>query len=77
MVRKVVVLVFVLSLLCSTYSAADVIKLKFANFMPIMHINVPLMEKFCKEVNEKLAGKVEVTQYPAGTLLTAPRWLPE
>ena len=60
--------------MCAPHSgAADVIKLKFANYMPILHINVPLMQKFCDEVNKKLAGKIEITQYPAGTLLTAPK----
>lgn len=77
MVKKVLVLMFVVSVfsfLCATHSgAAEVIKLKFANYMPIMHINVQVMDKFCKEVNEKLAGKVEITQYPAGILLTAPK----
>jgi TRAP-type transport system periplasmic protein len=77
MVKKTLVLMLVVSIfafLCATHSgAAEVIKLKFANYMPIMHINVGLMNKFCEEVNKKLAGKVEVTQYPAGTLLSAPK----
>jgi TRAP-type transport system periplasmic protein len=73
--------VFLLALLVSVLfflggipaSAAEVIKLKFANYMPIMHINTGIMAKFCEEVNKKLAGQVEITQYPAGTLLTAPK----
>lgn len=77
MVKRVLALVFVVavfSFLCATNSgAAEVIKLKFANYMPIMHINVPLMQKFCDEVNKKLVGRVEITQYPAGTLLKAPQ----
>jgi TRAP-type transport system periplasmic protein len=77
MLKKALVLMFVASVvlfICAPHSgAADVIKLKFANYMPILHINVPLMQKFCDEVNKKLAGKVEITQYPAGTLLTAPK----
>jgi TRAP-type transport system periplasmic protein len=77
MKKKVLVLVFVaavFSFLCASQSgAAEVIKLKFANYMPIMHINTVMMGKFVDEVNKKLAGKVEVTQYAAGTLLTAPK----
>jgi TRAP-type C4-dicarboxylate transport system substrate-binding protein len=77
MVRKILTLVFVLSVLsflCATHSgAADAVKLKFANYMPIMHINTIMMGKFVDEVNKKLAGKVEITQYAGGTLLTAPK----
>jgi TRAP-type C4-dicarboxylate transport system substrate-binding protein len=29
-------------------------------------------EKYCEELNKKMAGKVEITQYAGGTLLTAP-----
>jgi TRAP-type C4-dicarboxylate transport system substrate-binding protein len=57
----------------STVAAAQVIELSLANYMPVMHINSVLMGKFCEEVNKKLAGKVKVTQYTGGTLLTAPK----
>lgn len=77
MARKVLAVVFavaVFSFLCATHSgAAEAMKIKFANYMPIMHINTIVMGKFCDEVNKKLAGKVEITQYPAGTLLKAPQ----
>lgn len=77
MVKKVLafmVVAVVYSFLSVTpSSAAEVIKLKLANYMPIMHINTIMMGKFVEEVNRKLAGKVEVTQYAAGTLLSAPK----
>jgi len=76
MARKVLAVVFVVavfSFLFTTSGAAEVIKIKFANYMPIMHTNTIVMGKFCDEVNKKLAGKVEITQYPAGTLLKAPQ----
>jgi len=73
MARKTVLWVFVFLFLFSTYSVADVIKLKFANFFPPMHMNSILMGQFCEELNKKLAGKVVITQYPGGTLLTAPK----
>ena len=57
----------------STAAAAQVIELSLANYMPVMHINSVLMGKFCEEVNKKLAGKVKITQYTGGTLLTAPK----
>jgi TRAP-type transport system periplasmic protein len=74
--RKAVCLVFVIAVLFSISSvayAADVIKLKLANFFPPMHKNAQLMEKLCQDLNKKLAGKVEITQYSGGTLLTAPK----
>ena len=74
--RRLVLLVFVLSLLFLTYSftyAADVIKLKFANYFPPTHMNSVMMGKFCDELNKKLAGKVELTQYTGSTLLSAPK----
>ena len=74
--RKIVLFVFAVSLLFSSYSvtnAADVIKLKFANYFPPTHMNSVMMGKYCEELNKKLAGKVELTQYPGGTLLSAPK----
>ncbi len=74
--RKFVLSVFVISLLFSTYSVghgADAIKLKFANYFPPTHMNSVIMGKFCEELNAKLAGKVEITQYAGGTLLAAPK----
>ena len=74
--RRLVLLVFVVSLLFLTYSftyAADVIKLKFANFFPPTHMNSVMMGKFCDELNKKLTGKVELTQYTASILLSAPK----
>ena len=75
MVRKLVVLLFAVALVCSVSSlaGADVIKLKFANYFPPTHMNSIMMGKYCEEINKKLAGKVEVTQYTGGTLLTAPK----
>ncbi|HXX36312.1 MAG TPA: TRAP transporter substrate-binding protein DctP, partial [Thermodesulfobacteriota bacterium] len=69
--KKLAVLAFVVSVLFSTYSSADVIKLKFANYFPPMHMNSVMMGKYCEELNKKLAGKVEMTQYAGGTLLSA------
>ena len=71
--KKIVLMVFVASLLFSSYASAEVIKLKFANYFPPMHMNSVMMGKYCEELNVKLAGKVELTQYAGGTLLTAPK----
>ncbi len=73
MIRRSVALLFVFSLLVSfsSFAGADVVKLKFANYFPPTHMNSVMMGKYCEEINKKLAGKVEVTQYTGGTLLTA------
>ncbi len=75
MVRKMVWLSFVLLMLFtfSTYAGAEVMKLKFANYFPPTHMNSVMMGKYCEELSKKLAGKVEITQYTGGTLLTAPK----
>ncbi len=67
------IFVSVLLFFCGGSHAAEVIKIKFANYMPIMHVNTVMMAKFVDDVNKKLAGRVEITQYAAGTLLTAPK----
>lgn len=71
MVRKVALLVCVFSLVFSTYCGAEVIKLKLANYFPPTHMNSVMMGKYCEELNKKLAGKVEITQYAGSTLLSA------
>jgi TRAP-type C4-dicarboxylate transport system substrate-binding protein len=74
--RKVAWAVFVVTFLFSMVSspyAAEVIKLKFANYFPPTHMNSTIMGKYCEELNKKLAGKVEITQYTGGTLLAAPK----
>ena len=76
MVRKISLVVFAMTflfLMVSSPFAAEVIKLKFANFFPPTHMNSILMGKYCEELNKKLAGKVELTQYTGGTLLSAPK----
>ncbi len=71
--KKLVLFVFVISLLFSTYSFADVIKLKFTNYFPPTHMNSIIMDKYCKELTKRSNGKLEITHYTGGTLLTAPK----
>jgi TRAP-type transport system periplasmic protein len=75
--RKSVVLLFVISLLlfghCVGYAAESQIKLKFAMFIPPVSKNAILFDQFCKDINKRTNGKVEVSYYPGGTLLPAPR----
>jgi TRAP-type C4-dicarboxylate transport system substrate-binding protein len=69
------VLVFIAAFVFSVcpMACAEVIKLKVANFFPPVHMNSIMVGKYCEELNKRLAGKVELTQYTGGTLLTAPK----
>ena len=72
MARKVAVLVLVVSfvLSVSTIVGAEPIKLKFASYHPPVHMVSVLIGKFCEDVNKRSGGKVELTSYPGGTLLS-------
>ncbi len=64
--RKAGLTALVVSIVFSAYSftfAAEPVKLKFANYFPPTHMNSVMMGKFSEELNKKLAGKVELTQY--------------
>ena len=64
----IVVLVFAAH---SFVRAADVIKLKAANYLPVTHPMSLLSGWFCDEIKKRTNGRVEITYYPGGTLLTA------
>ena len=69
-VMSIVSFVFFIS---SFAQAAEVIKLKFANYFPPMHQHSVIMEEFTKRLNKDLAGKVEISYHTGGTLLSAPK----
>lgn len=53
--------------------AADPIKLKFANYFPVVHKNTAFGQEFADEIKKRTGGRVEISYYPGGTLLTAPK----
>jgi TRAP-type transport system periplasmic protein len=65
-------LLFFVGSLTSGY-AAEPIKLKFANYFPVIHKNTVFGQAFCDEIKKRTNGQVEISYYPGGTLLTAPK----
>jgi TRAP-type C4-dicarboxylate transport system substrate-binding protein len=62
--------VFFLFITTSAFThAADVIKLKGANYLPVTHPMSLLSGWFCDEVKNRTKGQVEITYHPGGTLL--------
>lgn len=68
-VSLLLVTVFLVLGVFSFAGAADVIKLKAANYLPVTHPMSVLTGWFCDEVKKRTDGKVEITYYPGGTLL--------
>ena len=73
MIKRGMILMFVSAALFLIFSFghADVIKLKFANYYSPTHLNSVIFEKYCQDLNKKLAGKVEITYHTGSTLLSA------
>jgi len=75
--RKMVLVVFALSLLFATYSFSNAaeaeIKLKFASLFTPVHKNALVLQAFCDEVNKKTNGKVSIALHSGSTLITGPK----
>ena len=56
-----------------TSYAAEAVKIKFANYFPPTHKVSAMFDQFSQEINKRGGGKVEVSYYAGGTLLTAPK----
>ena len=67
----VCVISLVACLLPAPSSAADVIRLKYANFSPPTHGLSVLSDQWCKELEKRTNGRVKVAYFPAGTLVSA------
>jgi TRAP-type transport system periplasmic protein len=63
----------VLLLAVSVQAQEKVIRLKYANFIPPAHKNAVLSEQYCKEIEKRTNGRVKITHFGAGTLVSAPQ----
>ncbi len=72
--KRAVMLMIVASILMLTAHSfvfgADVIKMKAANYLPPTHKMSLLTGWFCEEIKKRTNGRVEITYYPGGTLLS-------
>jgi len=66
------VLMIIFSISFSAHAQEKVITLNYAHFMPIVTKQAQLASQWCKEVEKRTNGKIKITFYPGGTLLTAP-----
>jgi TRAP-type transport system periplasmic protein len=52
-------------------AAADVIRLKYSNFLPPLHAHSVLIDQWGKELEKRTDGRVKVSQFPGNTLTPA------
>ena len=68
------VIICVVSLICSvtipSHAAESVIRLKYSNMNPPTHPLAQLSDQWCKELEKRTNGRVKVSFFPAGTLVS-------
>jgi len=57
----------------STLFCAPVIELKWANYFPVAARQSKICEEFIKDIEAKTQGKVKISYFTAGTLLSPPK----
>ena len=73
MQRTMTLLLCLVVFILAAYSpatGAEAIKLKYANYLPTTHPMSVLGQKFCDEIKKRTNGRVDISYYPGGTLLT-------
>jgi TRAP-type C4-dicarboxylate transport system substrate-binding protein len=65
---------FFLTCIAVTDSRGEaVIKLKYSTYFVATHQVAVLNQQFCDEIKKRTNGRVDITYYPSGTLLSAPK----
>ncbi len=62
---------FLLTFGLSSMACAETVKLTYSNFFPPTHIQSKLAEQWCREVEKRTDGKVQIDYFPGGTLSKA------
>jgi TRAP-type C4-dicarboxylate transport system substrate-binding protein len=60
-----------LSLAAATMACAGAVRLTYSNFFPPTHIQSKLAEEWCREVEKRTGGAVQIDYFPGGTLTPA------
>lgn len=53
--------------------AAKPIEISFSNMFPPSHIHGQLGQQYCDEIEKRTSGRVKMTYYPGGSLVTPPK----
>ncbi|HSL60285.1 MAG TPA: TRAP transporter substrate-binding protein [Desulfotignum sp.] len=59
--------------LTATAAVAKPIEISFSNMFPPSHIHGQLGQEYCDEIEKRTDGKVKMTYYPGGSLVTPPQ----
>lgn len=60
-----------LSAAIPAFAAADTYSLTYSNFFPPTHVQSKLAEEWCREVEKRTDGRVQISYFPGGTLTKA------
>lgn len=64
---------FLLTGLLAGGALAKPIEISYANFFPPSHIHGKLGQEYCDAIEERTGGKVKMSYYPGGSLVSAPK----
>lgn len=69
----VIVMLCMLAVFLPAQAQDNVIKLKYASWMPPVHKTSFSTEQFCKEIEKRTNGRVKISYFPGGVLVPAPQ----
>lgn len=69
----ILILIAIFAVGVSAQAQDKVIRFKYAAFSSPAHPNAALAANWCREIEKRTNGRVKITYYPGGTLITAPQ----